>query len=627
LVHNFSDAQAADKDLGLEVAADVLKVYEALPKKIRSEIQSRVVFIKSIKQKMTFKDVLGVAFHYGNESNYEKMLSGYAMKREGLIPWTPETIDEILSHLREEHWDYVQNVGDVLQKLWPASSALEKRQTGLAPPEIERRPFTRTFEGGRKKTYDGYYAPVIPHPDFAKLFAEKQTGPDGGPFESWHTRAMTPHGHLIERTGAVFPVSLNILRIPGHIAQVIHDTTHREAIVDAWRLLSDPRIANKIVYRMGVDAYREMLSRVKKTANARGMLDFDGDRLGWSEAQLAASLMGWKVTTALQNFANLGIALHEGGYIAFGRALAEFIHDPRGTLDFIQASSGEMKHRFTTRDNETRREFERAVVGESWGSMVRRTGYYMASFTNSLIDNPFWLAKYRTEMKNGATHDEAVRTADSAVRTNFGAGGVKDLAHYQDSPVWKHLTMFTGWFSSQYNAERRVIRETRGLIAEEKYTEAAGHFLVAQFYRIVVMAIASEVLSGRGPRDDEDEWEWALMKIALYQASLMPIVKEIGSGLDFGTDPRFGGIGSLGKIVADAIEASVKAGTARTVKSLGKAVAANAKLMATAKGWPAAQAEITGGTLAEVAAGNYRYRGAGTFIHDLLFRRDKKRRR
>lgn len=627
LVHSFADAQTADKDLGLDVAAKLLKLYEALPEADRKAIQTGKVYIKSIKQTLTMRDVLGVAANYGNASNYSKLLGGYQTEQVGLIPWTPEVIEEILDHMTEAQWDYIQEGGNILQGLWPASSALEQRLTGIAPPEIERKPFTRKFPDGRTKTYPGYYYPVIPHPKFSKLMAEQMSSPDGGPYEAWHTRAMTPHGHLVERTGAQFPISLNIMRMPGHVAQVIHDTTHREAVINAWRFLTDPEIAAEIKHRVGLPHYRMMLERVRRIANARGMLDYDGDWLGWGEAQLAASLMGWKVTTATQNFANVAVAKTAVGAVPFAQALGEFRRDPKGTLELIHSLSGEMKHRFSTRDNETRREFERAVVGESWDAVVRRTGYYMASFTNALVDNPAWLAAYRTELKNGATSEAAARTADSVIRTNFGAGGVKDLALYQDSPLWKHLTMFTGWFSSQYNAERRIIRETRGIAAEGRYVAAAQHLIVDNFWRIAVMAVASELLSGRAPKDGEKTWEWVIAKIMLYQAALIPGLKEISAAVDFGSDPRFGGIGSLGKLVSDAWKADVKAAKARSWDSGGKALSANAKLLGTLKGWPAAQAEITGGYLKDLATGKAHPTGVGNFLHDLLFRRDKKRRR
>ena len=295
-------------------------------------------------------------------------------------------------------------------------------------------------------------------------------------------------------------------------------------------------------------------------------------------------------------------------------------------MAFIKASSPEMRYRFKTRDNEIRREFERGVVGESWTASMRRSGYVMAAFTNALVDNPVWLASYRAEMaKNGATHEASARIADSAVRTNFGAGGVKDLSTYQDHAFWKHLTMFTGWFSSQYNAQRRIIRETKGLAAEERYIAAAGHIAVALLWRFAFMAVASEILSGRGPKDKEDAWAWALQRIAMYQMSLVPIVKEVSAAVDYGTDPRFGGISSLGKLFADAVKANWKAASDPSMKHGAKALKADLKFIGTLAGWPVSQADITGGYLWDLETGEAEI--DWNTPHDLFFRRDEKRRR
>ncbi len=624
LVHAPADAQAAEKTLGMETATKLLRAFEQMPKADMRLLHTGRVYVKSIDQTFTFKGLLGIAANYGNDSNYSKLLGGYQTEQGGLIKWSDATIEEALSHLTEAHWDYVQNFWNILDALWPAAEALEKRRTGLAPPKVERRSFTRQFADGTSKTYEGGYYPVIAHPKFSSLLAEKMTGPDGGPFDAKsYVAAITPHGHLIERTGANFAIDLDINRLPGHVVQVVHDTTHREAIINAWRFITVPEIAAEIKHRLGLPYYQAMLERLRRIAGARGMSSFGGDYMAAAQSAMAAAVMGYKGTVATQNFANLAIAHTVVGELEFGKAAVDLINNHAETMEFIKNSSPEMRYRMTTRDNEVRREFERAVTGDSWVQAVRRSGYTMANMTNALIDYPTWLAKYRMELAAKLTHEQAVRSADSTIRTNFGAGGVKDIAAFQDDQIFRYFSMFSGWFNNAYNQQRRLIRETKGLAAEGRYAKAAKHAIMNEFWRVAVMAVASEILSGRGPKDGEKAWDWALTQIALYHASMIPFVKEMSSALAKKNDPRLFGLESLALSTVRAIESDVKAFKGGNILP---AVEDSAALIATLYGLPVSQAQITGGYIRDLATGRERFRKPSDALK-FIFRRDKERRR
>ena len=56
-------------------------------------------------------------------------------------------------------------------------------------------------------------------------------------------KAMTEHGFAKERTntgGKALRLDLGVFT--EHMNNVIHDITHREAVIDVWKIITDPEV-------------------------------------------------------------------------------------------------------------------------------------------------------------------------------------------------------------------------------------------------------------------------------------------------------------------------------------------------------------------------------------------------
>ena len=647
LVHPFDDAAVADHELNVKVTKIIDQAIQDLPAKMRSDLSSRsTVLIPSIKQSVLFSDLIAFGLNTGNESNLFKMMTGWQTESMGNIPWTDQTFSEMHSQLKEEHWDFIQKLWDALETLWPEASALERELTGLAPAKVEPKPFVFNRPDGTSKTYRGGYYPVIYHPLHSGKELAAPVGVGGQLYDPSHDRAVTPHGHLVDRVETYArPVSLKLERIVGNIASVIHDTTHRRALLDAWRFLNDRGIREALVQNLGEEYYRMMLERMRRIANNRNQPSAFLGAVHRVQGAVSASMMAWKMSVTLQNFANVILAKQAVGTVPFASASIQFAKRPFETLAWVQQVSGQMRHRTETRDNELRQVFEENISLKSnrakfIKNMVVKTGYKMMAYTNAVTEFPAWLAAFQNAQKldPSLTEVELVRIADDKVISTFGSGSVKDLALVQDTEAMRPFTMFYGFFSAVYNMTRKAKRGTVGEWRQGRRASATAHALEYVLWNMVVMNALSEVFSGRPPDDDDKEnlGEWLALRGASYAFAMVPFARDIYRAIeqkrrDVSLTPlasMLSEIARTGQEVAKAGQEILESDDLTmddVLDPAGRIGLQAAKVAGIAYSLPVAQAKITGGYLWELLTDQDSPETWAEGLHNLLYTKPRKK--
>jgi hypothetical protein len=163
------------------------------------------------------QDLLGIMYHMGNESNFNKLTSTFTWLGKE-VGWDKEAVrDLVKKNATKEHWDVVQHMWDIAENFfWPKVNELYRRLSGVAPDKIEGTPFIE-FD----KTYRGGYAPIIKDPrwinagrDEKGLFNEAAGG----------TSALPPKGYSISRVEAAYPVSYDFRSVINAFRQTMHDS-------------------------------------------------------------------------------------------------------------------------------------------------------------------------------------------------------------------------------------------------------------------------------------------------------------------------------------------------------------------------------------------------------------------
>lgn len=555
----MADAQARERDMMGDYVGRIQTLLGALPKETIRRWSEHVTVPEFVNRDtgqpfdMTRDQLIAVALNVGNEGNLDKLARGYGWSQDGIMR-------ALNRELRPEEWSFVQSMWDTIETLWPEISGLEKRLNGVEPEKVAARAFT--LEDGTPMK-GGYY-PVV-YDASKSLTAEQQAAAAGDAlFENIYTRATTPRGFTKERTNAARPVLLSLSVINRHVAEVIHDVTHREAVIDADRFLSDRRIVKAIRDTLGPEVQRQMRPWLQHIAN-EWAIDRRGVE-GWDK--LAKTLrthstiigMGYRLTTILAQLGGYANSTEQIG----ARWMASGFRAATGTpakmvaaFDFVMERSAEVRHRMDTMERDINANVRDLQGRRGTLANVRRFAFHGIGYMDRVVVIPTWLGAYNKALHEGMTDADAVYYADKVVRNSQGAGAAKDLASIQRGSEWMRLaTMFYSYANTFYNRQRSLARDT-GESIRSRRTSDFPDLLARSFWLFAVSPmvpmLVGATLGGGGPKEDEDWGMWAFQNMLAGMFLGVPVVRDIAGSLASGFDYSF-------TPASRAIETAIKSG-------------------------------------------------------------------
>lgn len=523
----FTDAETAENEMRANDARALRDIFAVYTNAERADWFTKRIYIPQARSSkhdgnFTKASIIAAALNWGNDYNRDALMQGY--------DWTLGQVEAVLAQLDGKDWLMVQRIWDHIDSYWPAIEQLEKDLNGVAPQKVESTPFSMKGVNLR----GGYY-PII----FDRERSTRQTSLDekssvqemfGG---NW-ARAMTRHGHTIERTNTGGkPLKLELSGLADHLGQVVHDLTHRRAVIDVYRLVSDPDIAKAIELAVG----REMFLQLKPWLHG-----IAGDRArsysGWMERMLGHARqgatvvgLGLKVTSAALQSLGFLITTNELGpkYAAHGlRAAFGKPRRIRSTWAFITERSAMMRDRLENYDRDVRdyARKQNAIEGS------QAAWFYFIGYMDLATSIPTWLGAYRKAM-DGALEgvekgDEqlAIDYADKVVRETQAAGAAKDLASVQrGGEAWRLFTMFYSSMSILFN---QFARAGQRYTIERNLPQLIGAATLLWFVPVVLEA----AIRGDTPDDDESWAEHLGKRLAAYPFGTVVLLRDLTSSLD-----------------------------------------------------------------------------------------------
>lgn len=637
---NFFDladaAQTKEYDLHRQVTLALSNLRKAMPKdwnaslweKVDFDLPARTAGGGVVMTKPTRYTMLSVAMNMGNEQNMQRLRDGNQI--------SDVQMQMIREAMTEQDWVFVQGVWDAVETLWPEMAALEKRATGLEPVKV----IPQSFEV-KGKTYRGGYFPLV-YDSRNSAVGEKQIEGDQSVeafLSSGVGRPTTNKGATKTRVENVnAPVLLDMNDVLGsHIAKVVKDISHREAVGGLHRILTDGDIKDALIDRLGEAYYRELRDWTKVLVNDRSdSMNAAKGAAKWAmtaRTNLAIVTMGWKISTMMSQFAGFGPAADLVKPRHLAKAFMQASRSPRETWAFVAEKSGEMRHRVETLDRDVRDSMRRLADKRSITSDVQRTAFILTSYADRVVTVPTWLGGYNQAIAEGKAEEDAIRAGDRAVRLSQGGGGAKDLAAVQrNNELMKLMTMYYTPFSALYARLRDMGHQVS--VQGIGYLPAA----VARTIGLVLLpAVLGEMLAGRGPDDDEDDVWWAIRSMALYPVASLPGVRDFsglleqkiiqmsGEGkMEFAPSYQISPIVSaIGKAYNNLISKPIDviAGERELDSDVAWGAFESAGLVV---GLPTSQVRVTGSYLTDLLSGEAQPENAGEILRDLLFRRKKE---
>lgn len=533
-----ADAQGREQDMLKDYYARIKALFEAVPGETVTRWGDAVVLPFIDPQtgqpaKMNRHKLVAMALNIGNEGNLQRLADGYG--------WNGEAIERYLvGELNTEEWQFVQGVWDTIETLWPEIEGLERRVNGIAPEKVEPREIV-TPSG----TLRGGYYPAI-YDSTRDRAAEARKGREADLFEGNYTRATTRASATKARSEKVnAPILLDLGVINRHLGEVIHDITHREAVMQANRFLTSERVMRAVDNALGQKITAQFRPWVKFVANSwaidRAGNEGYGKWLGKLRANVTAVGLGLRATTMLSQVSGYSNSFAVVGEKWVSEAIARMSAHPVETFNFVMDMSPEVRNRMDTLDRDIRTELA-AIASANPVTRVatqaleaRKFFFHGIGYMDRVVSVPTWLGAYNKALAEGLSEQEAVYAGDKAVRVSQGSAAPKDMAAVQrGTGKWgealKLFTMFYSYFSAQYQQQRTIARDAMG--SDARRPRNMPRLAARAFWLIVVPPLLTELIKlsvGSSDPPDDDEWwsQWIARKLLSNALGGIPLARDV----------------------------------------------------------------------------------------------------
>lgn len=488
-------------------------------------------------------NILMMAANMGNRYNSEGML-------EGMGHWaTPDQVNKLLeNHLSLKEWEMVEKLARHIESFRPEIAGVERRTLGVEPQWVEGDSIKMKTSDGQEFKSDGWYWPIQFDPSQDKRQAQaidQQAVQDmfGGSFAKANTRP----GQLKARTDtAGRPFLLNPSVITSHLYSTIHDFTHREAVINTYKVINDPQIKNEISHALGSDIYDQLNPMLKRVAGEKSLNPYskmEGLISGLRQNVVESSL-AWRVLPALKHFLNFPMAVKE---IDKGSSYPEYSLKGLGAVyskgvgkawQFITERDPEMLNRGIMLDPALRERFGGYKTLSPNEGAIRKSYRIFLTAADLLTSMPTWMGAYLKAMdgkvenipkdEHGRIDEkDAIAHARRIVEMTKGSGAPKDLpAVMYGSPAYKLWTTFYTPSSVMINN----LNKYRGEYGQNRSPIALAAGMMAGWF---LPAFAHKMISG-GFSDKEKEHpiESALVTGALYPMNGIIFGRDIAHAIE-----------------------------------------------------------------------------------------------
>jgi hypothetical protein len=525
-------------------------------------------------QKIPFtrKNLEAVIANLGNAYNERILTKGWKIEPAVLWSWLEKVTTPA-------DWDRAQARGDMFSKAKGMSDTVYQQMYGVAPEDIQVRPFTM-----HGKTYPGYYHPIDYDPLRSRLSKMQSNDPSTAMFASFWPSPS--NAYTKRRMGNVDVINLDPDMIPIKLNQILHDVAFRQFVANTAKITRDNGFRRDVSYHYGpeyVETIDKWLERIAGNASFNSNAMALASR--WSNAfrqNVVSTYIAFGLTTIEKHGPTAAImsAKEVGSMSKFARVTAEvgashfsnavmdlFGRDP-DLGDSLWKNAVDSSEELQQRD----RNFLNTVMGQhdiltgksTVRNKVAEIGSKGVAFSDMISAVPLWVAKYREAMEENPDAGEATYLANRAVRRAHGSTNVVNQPQIvsTNGVLAPWLTSIYGFFGT--NMQRRIeiahdINDAYKLGRQGDISAAAKlapQVMSSLFTYVIWPGLVEEAVTGQFT-DDKRGWGTHALSFALGTAASTFIgLRDMIYGLTHGRDPQVGLLGSplddIKRLVGDA---------------------------------------------------------------------------
>ena len=498
---------------------------------------------------LTKEQVMALALNWGTERNRQRAIETVKANEVEIERLFQDVLDD-------RDWEFIIREWEQINSFFPERSAVQERMTGNPLKKEEGITFRI---GGR--TIEGQYYPIMYDPKTSGKSSNHEMEDIAQSFMS--SNATFGYGmsatksRLDKVKDKQLLLSLDV--IPRAITESINHITMREAVTDVNTLINRKEFADYITNKLGASEYQYLRQWVRDqwTTEVSRLTEFD-NMMQTIKRNISSAVMAGKVSVAIQNVANIPVAMEQLGAARVMRALYRAGVGVYGrgsgryneTYEFVLGKSVMLRERAQTLDKDMRRGLEIGgkgftIDGKSVGGYtmeqlgeardaINSLGYSLLSETDLMLSVPIWKDVYDVEysklvQKEGISLEwadqRAIELADKAIIDIFGSGDIKDQAGIQRNKgtIANFATTFYTYAGTLWNMQLDGFYAFKDRGDFKKFARVIFYDL---FMQAVIMVIYNNLF---GSDDDDDPTKVAksLTKEFVNQSVMgVPFVRE-----------------------------------------------------------------------------------------------------
>lgn len=498
---------------------------------------------------LTKEQVMALALNWGTERNRQRAIETVKANEVEIERLFQDVLDD-------RDWEFIIREWEQINSFYPERSAVQERMTGNPLKKEEGITFRI---GGR--TIEGQYYPIMYDPKTSGKSSNHEMEDIAQSFMS--SNATFGYGmsatksRLDKVKDKQLLLSLDV--IPRAITESINHIAMREAVTDVNTLINRKEFADYITNKLGASEYQYLRQWVRDqwTTEVSRLTEFD-NMMQMIKRNISSAVMAGKVSVAIQNVANIPVAMEQLGAARVMRALYRAGVGVYGrgsgryneTREFVLGKSVMLRERVQTLDKDMRRGLEIGgkgftIDGKSVGGYtmeqlgeardaINSWGYSLLSETDLMLSVPIWKDVYDVEysklvQKEGISLEwadqRAIELADKAIIDIFGSGDIKDQAGIQRNKgtIANFATTFYTYAGTLWNMQLDGFYAFKDRGDFKKFARVIFYDL---FMQAVIMVIYNNLF---GSDDDDDPTKVAksLTKEFVNQSVMgVPFVRE-----------------------------------------------------------------------------------------------------
>lgn len=507
---------------------------------------------------ITKENLICMALNWGNEANRARLVVGlFDCENDAELTQKQAELMDVLAHtLTEKDWQFVQAMWDHINTFAnPVSEVLEK-SVGVPLDRVKADAFTVDLPDGQQLNMAGGYYPIVKdsgkssrQSEFDQMEEAKAVG-GVSVFGTGMSATKARTDNLFLNQG---PLKLTLDVAHKHIQAQIHLIHAKMAVRDAYKVLNNKAIKEMIRRTYGPITVKTMNEWVLNCwAPPIRPHSWYESMTTSLRSKTVGAIMGYRVSTALLNLANVVYMAQEIGTKNALAAMADFYRHPMENRQAILDVSVFMRNRATNMDRDLGAQEEQFLkrhnmvgnaIDKATGGKSEEMRYLMDKYANWLIEQTDMLVSmplyqwqfketYSEEIAKGVPAEEALETANfeatRRVTKVLGSSRAVDSSKVQRSKneIVKLITPFFTFANTMMNAVWSHYYEGKYTADKRTFSRRYAAFARAILFNFFLGALVEtmlrqvpDMLAGSGGDDDDDKFMKTVGKNVLANAA------------------------------------------------------------------------------------------------------------